>query len=61
MAVPVSYYMDIQYFVLYMTLRTRYKIVILIVIEVDMDNYTILQLISNHFTETSFNIYEINN
>ena len=60
MAVPVSYYMDIQYFVLYMTLRTRYKIVILIVIEVDMDNYTILQLISNHFTETLFFIYEIN-
>ena len=61
MAVPVSYYMDIQYFVLYMTLRTRYKIVILIVIEVDMDNYTILQLISNHFTETFIIIYEINN
>ena len=27
----------------------------------DMDNYTILQLISNHFTETFFFIYEINN
>jgi hypothetical protein len=32
--------------------------VILIVIEVDMDNYTILQFINNHFTETFF-IYEI--
>ena len=42
--------MDIQYFV--MTPRTS-------VIEVDMDNYTILQLISNHFTETFFFIYEI--
>ena len=31
--------------------------VILIVIEVDMDNYTILQLISNHFTETFFFLY----
>jgi hypothetical protein len=30
--------------------------VILIVIEVDMDNYTILQFINNHFTETFFYI-----
>ena len=60
--------MDIQYFVLYMTPGTYtitiYQVqdcVILIVIEVDMDNYTILQLISNHFTETFFFIYENNN
>ena len=32
----------------------------LIVIEVDMDNYTILKCINNHFTETFF-IYEITN
>ena len=31
--------------------------VILIVIEIDMNNYTVLQFINNHFTETFFYIW----
>ena len=53
--------MDIQYFALYMTPDQVQDCVIVIVTEVDMDNYTILQFINNHFTETFLYIYEINN
>ena len=47
--------MDIQYFVHDVQDQVQ-DCVMLIVIEIDMDNYTILQLISNHFTEHLFYI-----
>jgi hypothetical protein len=40
----------------YSTIMSLHTLGISVDVEVDMDNYTILQFINNHFTETFFDI-----